>query len=104
MNNGRVGVDDENEVGDDRAKSATIDDVDVIDDGGDGDVGDADDTIVLPWWQHPFNIVVDRRDGGAARRDDRLDDRRLRAATATPEPSTSGSSRTCASTTSRPSR
>ncbi len=26
--------------------------------GGDGDVGDPDDTIVLPWWQHPFNIAV----------------------------------------------
>ncbi len=39
---------------------------DEIDDGvggvggrdGGGEDGDRDDTIVLPWWQHPFNIAV----------------------------------------------
>ncbi|HEX4980718.1 MAG TPA: DUF305 domain-containing protein, partial [Ilumatobacteraceae bacterium] len=26
--------------------------------GGDGEDGEPDDTIVLPWWQNPFNITV----------------------------------------------
>jgi len=26
--------------------------------GDEGDGGDPDDTIVLPWWQHPFNIAL----------------------------------------------
>lgn len=30
---------------------------DISDDDGDGDRGD-DDAIVLPWWQHPMNIVT----------------------------------------------
>ena len=64
MNSGHIGVDGADDV----------DDIDDIDDGddsgggdgldeaggsdGDGDDGDPDDTIVLPWWQHPFNIAV----------------------------------------------
>ncbi len=47
----------------------SVDDVDDLDDDGaghdagppdesDGDDGDPDDTIVLPWWQRPFNIAV----------------------------------------------
>ena len=50
MSSGRVGVDDDN----------AVDGIDGVDDGDDrdDDRGDADDTIVLPWWQHPFNIAV----------------------------------------------
>jgi uncharacterized protein (DUF305 family) len=66
MSSGQVGVDDENDVdgiddGDDRGDDGRDviggDGGDVIGDDG-GDDGEPDDTIVLPWWQHPFNIVV----------------------------------------------
>ena len=52
MNSGGVDVDDTDDV----AVDIDLDDGD--DGGGDGDVDDPDDTIVLPWWQHPFNIAV----------------------------------------------
>jgi uncharacterized protein (DUF305 family) len=71
MSSGHVGVDDDNAVdgidGDDRVDGdddidhgvgGGSDDVGGGDDDRDDDRGDADDTIVLPWWQHPFNIVV----------------------------------------------
>jgi uncharacterized protein (DUF305 family) len=70
MTSGHVGVDDDNDVdgiGDDGGDIAEIDvdDVDGGRGGGSDDVdgdggweGDPDDTIVLPWWQHPFNITV----------------------------------------------
>ncbi len=53
MSSSHVGVD----PGDDLDVSG--DDLDVGGGmGGDGEVGEPDDTIVLPWWQHPFNIAV----------------------------------------------
>jgi uncharacterized protein (DUF305 family) len=72
MSSGHVGVDDDNDVdgfGDHDGGDVGDDDTHV--DGGSGggggsdDVdgdggwdGDPGDTIVLPWWQHPFNITV----------------------------------------------
>jgi len=66
MSTGRVGVDDT--IDDDTIDDTNVDkDADTIDDGahaggGNDDGGDdgvdVDDTIVLPWWQHPFNIAV----------------------------------------------
>jgi uncharacterized protein (DUF305 family) len=70
MSSGNVGVDAEDDVDDidDGAGGVGDDGGDVIgddaDDGGDGivdgggDDDEPDDTILLPWWQHPFNIVV----------------------------------------------
>jgi uncharacterized protein (DUF305 family) len=68
MSSGHVGVDDDNAVdgidGDDRDDAVDhgigggSDGVGGGDDDRDDDRGDADDTIVLPWWQHPFNIIV----------------------------------------------
>jgi uncharacterized protein (DUF305 family) len=70
MSSGHVGVDENNAVdgidggdgggdGDDAIEGGGgSDDVGGGDDDRDDDRGDADDTIVLPWWQHPFNIIV----------------------------------------------
>jgi uncharacterized protein (DUF305 family) len=72
MSSGHVGVDDDNDVdgigdggGDIADIGVDVDDVDGGRGGGsddvDGDGGwedDPGDTIVLPWWQHPFNITV----------------------------------------------
>jgi uncharacterized protein (DUF305 family) len=66
MNSGRIGIDDQS-IDDLDDASATADnvgeadadaDADADSNGGAGDDGEPDDTIVLPWWQHPFNIAV----------------------------------------------
>lgn len=68
MSSGHVGVDDDNAVDGIDGDDGVDDGDDAVDHGigggsddvggGDDDYGDADDTIVLPWWQHPFNIIV----------------------------------------------
>jgi uncharacterized protein (DUF305 family) len=73
MTTGRVGVDDEDALGiDGQGDDGTDDRTNDRDsagrgggaahsgegDGGDDDFVDTDDTIVLPWWQRPFNIAV----------------------------------------------
>jgi uncharacterized protein (DUF305 family) len=69
VNNGRVGVDDESVDDVDDLDHENVDDLDDLGDDGagddvgppaesGGDDGDPDDTIVLPWWQRPFNIAV----------------------------------------------
>jgi uncharacterized protein (DUF305 family) len=44
--------------GTDQTTTAPVDAIDTVDTIGDAPPLDADDEIVLPWWQHPFNIVV----------------------------------------------
>lgn len=64
MSSSDVGVDDEDDVAGIDDLGDDLDDArDDLDDagsvgGGDGEVGEPDDTIVLPWWQNPFNIAV----------------------------------------------
>jgi len=52
MSTGRVGVN--GTIDGDTIDDDTIDDDTIDDDTNDDDAG----TIVLPWWQHPFNIAV----------------------------------------------
>jgi uncharacterized protein (DUF305 family) len=67
MSTGPIGVDDGTNVDPNVDPNVDTDTDTVVDgaDNGGGDAGDGgddgvdvDDTIVLPWWQHPFNIVV----------------------------------------------
>jgi len=64
MSSGPVGVErhDLDDVGDEVDGGDDVEGgdggIDAGDTGGDGADGDPDDTIVLPWWQHPFNIAV----------------------------------------------
>jgi uncharacterized protein (DUF305 family) len=66
VNNGRIGVGDQSvddHDHDDELDDDELDDMgaagdDEVEAGEGGEGGDLDDTIVLPWWQRPFNIAV----------------------------------------------
>ena len=53
MNSGHIDVDDAGAADDDAVEA-----VEAVEPDDTGDAGDPDDTIVLPWWQRPFNIAV----------------------------------------------